>query len=295
MENSIITRMQSFKEWFADYSDNFVIIGGAACSLIMEEENADFRPTKDVDVVLLVEALNPDFGKRVWDYVLEAGYEHRQANTGNPQFYRFIKPKSTGYPEMIELFSRHIDGLILPENARLTPIPIGEDISSLSAILLNDNYYHFLRDGVRKINGLPILDELHLIPFKAKAWLEMTTRRDKGDHVDMADIRKHKRDIYRLCDVLPTGFKLKLPNDVETDLRQYIINVQSTLVSLSSKDLKAERSRLEKLTEFFGIPGSVLAWTDTLENEVATAKKIAEEQRPAQNRAEPTKSIGREH
>jgi hypothetical protein len=51
--------MQSFKEWFADYSDNFVIIGGAACSLIMEAESADFRPTKDVDIVLLVEALNP--------------------------------------------------------------------------------------------------------------------------------------------------------------------------------------------------------------------------------------------
>jgi hypothetical protein len=67
-----------------------------------------------------------------------------------------------------------IDGLKLPETALVTPIPIGEDISSLSAILLNDDYYHFLRDGVRKIDGLPILDEVHLIPFKAKAWLELT-------------------------------------------------------------------------------------------------------------------------
>jgi hypothetical protein len=85
MENSIIARMQSFKEWFTDYSDHFVIIGGAACSLIMEAESTDFRLTKDVDIVLLVEALNPSFGRRLWDYVIEAGYEHRQASTGEPQ------------------------------------------------------------------------------------------------------------------------------------------------------------------------------------------------------------------
>jgi hypothetical protein len=147
--------MQSFKEWFADYSDNFIIIGGAACSLIMEAENADFRLTKDIDVVLLVEALNTGFGRRLWDYVLDAGYEHRQASTGEQQFYRFRNPKSPRYPEMIELFSRRVDGLILPEDAKITPIPIGEDISSLSAILLNEGYYNFLRDGVRKIDGLP--------------------------------------------------------------------------------------------------------------------------------------------
>ena len=104
MDNSIIARMQSFREWFKDYSDNFIIIGGAACSLIMEQESTDFRLTKDVDVVLLVEALTPDFGNRLWDYVREAGYEHLQASTGEPQFYRFVSPKSTRYPEMIELF-----------------------------------------------------------------------------------------------------------------------------------------------------------------------------------------------
>ena len=49
MDSSIIGRMQSFKEWFRGYEDNFVIIGGTACSLIMSEEEVDFRLTKDVD------------------------------------------------------------------------------------------------------------------------------------------------------------------------------------------------------------------------------------------------------
>jgi hypothetical protein len=264
VENRIIARMRSFKEWFADYSDNFVIIGGAACSLIMESENADFRLTKDVDVVLLIEALSSDFGRRLWDYVQAAGYEHRQASTGKPQFYRFSSPKSPSYPEMIELFSRHVDGLVLPDEAKITPIPIGEDISSLSAILLNDDYYYFLRDGIRKMDGLPILDELHLIPFKAKAWLDLTENRNKGGRVDSADIRKHKRDVYRLCDILPPGFKLNLPDTVKLDLERYIVSVQELHISLSLKEIRAEQNRLEKLVQLYGLSGSVLLWIDTI-------------------------------
>ena len=44
---------------------------------------------------------------------------------------------------MIELFTRKLDAIQLPEDAVLTPLPIDEDISSLSAILLDDDYYEF--------------------------------------------------------------------------------------------------------------------------------------------------------
>ena len=172
MDESIIGRIQSFKKWFEGYENNFVIIGGTACSLIMSEEEVDFRLTKDVDMVLLIEALNADFGKRFWEYILEAEYQHCQKSTGKSQFYRFYAPKSKEYPEMLELFSRHIEGLILPEDAVITPVPIGDDISSLSAILLNDEYYDFLLNGVRKIEGLPVLNELHVfVKRKMVHWL----------------------------------------------------------------------------------------------------------------------------
>ena len=54
MENSIIARVQSFKDWFHGYDDHFVIIGGGACSLIMDETGRDFRATRDIDMVLLI-------------------------------------------------------------------------------------------------------------------------------------------------------------------------------------------------------------------------------------------------
>ena len=43
---------------------------------------------------------------------------------------------------MIELFSRKPDAILLNEPAHLTPIPVEADLSSLSAILLSDDYYN---------------------------------------------------------------------------------------------------------------------------------------------------------
>lgn len=40
---------------------------------------------------------------------------------------------------MIELFSRKPDVLDLPNDAVLTPLPLDEELSSLSAILLDEN------------------------------------------------------------------------------------------------------------------------------------------------------------
>lgn len=55
---------------------------------------------------------------------------------------------------MIELFTRRIDAIILPESAALMPLPIDDDISSLSAILLNNEYYEFLLQGRVQIDGI---------------------------------------------------------------------------------------------------------------------------------------------
>jgi hypothetical protein len=253
MNEGILSKLKSLEEWFAGYDDNYVIIGGAACTLIFEREAATFRPTKDVDIVLIIEALNPAFGKRIWEYVLDSGYKHCQRSTGKAQFYRFYEPDRNDRPEMIELFSRHIDGLILPDDAKITPVPIGEDISSLSAILLNDAYYSFLRNGVRKIDGLPVLDELHLIPFKAKAWLELTDERNKGNHVDSTDIRKHKHDVYRLIDFISDGFKFALPPNIENDMDEFVKRAYEALLYTPQKERTGEQKRIEKITRLFAL------------------------------------------
>ncbi len=59
----------------------------------MEEAGLEFRATKDLDIVLHIEALNAAFGEVFWKFVEAGRYEIRQASdTGKPVFYCFQKP-----------------------------------------------------------------------------------------------------------------------------------------------------------------------------------------------------------
>lgn len=124
----MVTGIESFKEWFKGNESQYAIIGGTACDILMTEEGLDFRATKDIDLVLIIEAVDADFGRKFWDYVKQAGYEHCNKSSGVPQFYRFSHPTSNRYPAMIELFTRKLDAIQLPDDAELTPLPMDEDI-----------------------------------------------------------------------------------------------------------------------------------------------------------------------
>lgn len=113
----MVTGIESFKEWFKGNESQYAIIGGTACDILMTEEGLDFRATKDIDLVLIIEAVDAAFGRKFWDYVKQAGYEHRNKSSGMPQFYRFSHPTSNRYPAMIELFTRKLDAIQLPDDA----------------------------------------------------------------------------------------------------------------------------------------------------------------------------------
>ena len=60
----MVTGIDRFREWFRGYEDQYAIIGGTACDLLMSEDGMDFRATKDIDLVLIVEAITPSIGIR---------------------------------------------------------------------------------------------------------------------------------------------------------------------------------------------------------------------------------------
>jgi hypothetical protein len=127
--------LNQFKMSFADYPDQYVLIGGAACTVAMDEVGQPFRATKDLDIVLCAEALTTEFGQAFWAFVAEGGYERKETSTGKRQFYRFQKPTDESFPFMLELFSRAPDVLEPAKGSHLTPIPMEEEVSSLSAIV----------------------------------------------------------------------------------------------------------------------------------------------------------------
>ena len=234
----MVSGFTKFKERFQGFENQYVIIGGTACDLIMENEELPFRATKDVDIVLIVESITAGFGRQFWEYVKEAGYEHLNKSTGNAQFYRFTSPKSKEYPYMIEIFSRNPDFIILEDDAVLTPLPIDDEISSLSAILLNEAYYELLKTGQMMVEGIPVLSPTCLIPFKAKAWLDLKERKLNGEQVDSKNIKKHKNDVCRLAQLITVNTRQVLNSEIAEDMKKFLSEIADETVDLKSLGIR---------------------------------------------------------
>ena len=74
----MVAGLETFKAFFADFKDCYVLIGGSACDVYFSEQDIPFRVTHDLDMILCVEALTPDFFRKFWQFVHEGGYRHRQ-------------------------------------------------------------------------------------------------------------------------------------------------------------------------------------------------------------------------
>lgn len=48
----MVKGLDIFRQHFAAVADQYVLIGGTAATLAMEEAGLDFRATKDLDIVL---------------------------------------------------------------------------------------------------------------------------------------------------------------------------------------------------------------------------------------------------
>lgn len=81
--------LEKFKEYFKEHTNQYVFIGGTACDILMDELGGSFRATKDLDMVLIIEALDSSFGESFWKFIEDGGYKNREKNEGENQFYRF--------------------------------------------------------------------------------------------------------------------------------------------------------------------------------------------------------------
>ena len=239
--------IEKFKEYFNDYTGQYVFIGGAACSILLDEIGVDFRATKDLDMVLLIEALDESFGMTFWKFIEDGGYEHRQKSTGKEQFYRFSKPSKQGFPAMIELFSRKPHGVELHFDSMLTPIHVGESIASLSAVLLNNAYYDLLLEGKSIVDGYSVLGIEYILLFKIRAWLDLTKRKEDGEKVDSKDVNKHKNDIFRLLMNISPTVRIEITEEIDEDVEVFIQRVLEEKVDL--KNLGIRKYNLTDLLE----------------------------------------------
>jgi len=253
----MIRGLDKFREHFAGFQQHYALIGGVASSMVLEEAGINFRQTKDFDIVLCVEALDRDFVEAFWEFVRRAGYQNQQLSSGEKIFYRFEKPADSAYPAMLELFSRNPDYLHPADGSHLTPIPVDEEVASLSAILLDADYYNFLKQHIVEIDGVSVVNETGLIPLKAKAWLDLSQRYQSGEIVDSRNIKKHKNDVLRLFQVIPPDLRVSSPDSVTRDMTDFV----EAVLAENSVDLKqlglvgiTLSELLERLTNVYQLP-----------------------------------------
>ncbi|WP_408095576.1 hypothetical protein ACJVC5_11090 [Peredibacter sp. HCB2-198] len=190
----MVKGLDHFKDYFRAYSENFILVGGVATYLLLDEVGAPrVRPTKDLDIVLIMKP-NSEFLNAIKAYIKLGDYEIQKGNKGQSTFYRFQKPKQDEFPVMIELFATAEGDLDLNEGQHIVPVVNEAGIESLSAILLDDEYYAIIRKNAVEKDGIYILNEKALIPFKAKAYLEI---KERGG--DSKEWKKHRGDIINLA------------------------------------------------------------------------------------------------
>ena len=239
----MVRGLDLFRRHFANYMDHYVLIGGTACSLAFDAANLEFRATKDLDIVLTLEVLNDDFAKQLWQFVQDGQYSTYQRSKDKDAFYRFHSPAKPQFPHILELFARN-PGFDLVEGSHLTPIRWEKiddaDAKSLSAILMNDTYYKLIHDNKIMQDGVMTVGARHLVPLKARAWLDMIERRANGIHVDDKEMKKHRNDIIRLHGILDMDMRVDLAGSIEADM----INVFDRMPGedIEPKNLGSQRS-----------------------------------------------------
>ena len=229
--------LDTFARHFQGFENRYVLIGGTACELVLARHGQPFRATKDLDIVLVAETSDAAYVSHFLSFVRLGGYRHASRSKDGPQYYRFNHPSAPDYPAMLELFSRRPETLIGVET-HLGRVHAEDAPHSLSAILLDDDYYLLLQSGTVLIQDLPVLGLEHLPVFKMKAWLELTAARERGEPVNSTDIAKHKNDVFRLTAVIEPDTRVGVPPAVGQDVRLFLESVRLTQNDLTNLGIR---------------------------------------------------------
>lgn len=248
--------IEKFREAFAQFSDNFVIIGGAACDEILDGSIMQPRATLDIDIIVIVENMTAEFAKAFWQFIAEGKYRPgiRKNADKSPKYvlYSFDGGKP-GYPVKIELLSHHNE--IFTSTRHIEPVPIDGEVSSLSAIILDEPYYQMTIANSYISKGLRYASLAALIALKARAHLNLLAERESGHHENTKDIIKHRNDVLKLV-VIADDEPTIVDNPIIETIQAFHDLIVSTLPSQSLQDVMrmdddAIKAILERLVNLF--------------------------------------------
>lgn len=221
--------LDKFREYMSGFRSHYVVIGGMATVLTLEERGLPARATKDVDMIVICQPETKFYMKRFWEFIKAGGYKLWKPDDDEaapPCFYRFIQPENREFPSQIELFSKVPEDIEVPEDVHIVHIPMEGYTSSFSAIVMDDAYYDFAISHSEIVGDIRILKAEALVVLKAVAFLENLHRKEKGVAVDQKNIDKHKKDVYRLAYVFDGTERYDVGKTIKASLKEFIDEVE---------------------------------------------------------------------
>lgn len=230
----MVRGLKLFADYFVEYEDRYVLIGGATCDIWLSKAELQPRATKDLDIVLVIEAVDLAFVSHFWAFVREGGYTRSEVSEGKRRCYRFAKPMREDFPFMLQLFSRQIGLLEQDAPGSIIPVATESSLSALSPIMLDDAVYRFILETGRKESGLMVLNHRALIPLKAAAYVDLKARKERGEHIDTDDIAKHRNDVLRLSVLLSENDKINVPSSLLDSVRELLADIKAEKPDLTA-------------------------------------------------------------
>ena len=94
-----------------------------------------------------------------------------------------------------------------------------------------------------------------LIPFKAKAWLDLKERKLNGDQVDSKNIKKHKNDVFRLAQLITANTRQVLSPEIAEDMKKFLSEIADETVDLKSLGIRGtdKKKMTDMLYQCYGL------------------------------------------
>ncbi len=260
--------LDKFREYMSGFRSHYVVIGGVATVLTLQDKGLPARATKDVDMIIICQPESKFYMRRFWEFIKAGGYKLWKPDDEegtHPCFYRFIKPDNKEFPVQVELFSKVPEYVEVPEDVHIVHIPMEGYTSSFSAIIMDEAYYDFAVGHSEIVGDIRILKPEALIVLKSVAFLENLRRKERGESVDQKDIDKHKKDVYRLAYVFDGSERFEVNDTIKERLRDFINEVEKS--PIDGKNMMREYGIPAMLMpDFFELLRSIFSLAKGLES-----------------------------
>ena len=108
---------------------------------------------------------------------------------------------------------------------------------------MDEDYYNYTLQHSIPQQDLRLANIEALVCLKAKAFINLTEQKEKGEQIDAKKIAKHKTDVFRLAAMLAPNSNFDLPQSIFNDLQAFAGVIKNDLPN-------------KQMFENFGLPNA---------------------------------------